>query len=205
MSCKPFLSAPIALCVPALFFCCSLWVGLALCDRYYRVGGAQQCPNTCPKHSVVCAQWRRALVCVWRRGLQTIVRRCWMCQTCASQVCAAAYPEMPMQMENYQKSWCSWTAMAVAPLQVQFCYQMWVASLFVQVIGIWIIFHKDIDLIFIWAIICQTVTLHCITTQFVLFICTPRICHILKEEKKLKKKENKRKTSCFYISLHFSS
>lgn len=57
---------------------------------------------------------------------------------------------------------------------------------------------------FMWAIVCQTVTLHCMTLQFILFIFTARMCHILKEEKQLNQKKYKRKTY-FYISLHFSS
>jgi hypothetical protein len=172
---------------------CFSWVGLALCDGYCRLVGAEQCPNTCRKCSVVCAQWRRVLVCVWQRGLQTTVRQCWLCQTCASQVCAAVFPEILMQMGNYQKTLCSWTAMAVAPLQVQCCHHMCVASLLVQVLGTWIIFREDIDLMFVWAIVCQTVTLHCTNMQFTLFVFTARLCHILKEEQK-PKKENKIKT-----------
>jgi hypothetical protein len=58
---------------------------------------------------------------------------------------------------------------------------------------------------FIWAFVCQNVTLHCMIMQFILFIFTPRMCHILKEEKKLNQNKNKRKTFYFYISLHFSS
>jgi len=57
---------------------------------------------------------------------------------------------------------------------------------------------------FIWVIVCETVTLHCLTVQFILFIFTPRICHIWKEEEKLKQEENIKKVSYFYVFLHFS-